>query len=375
MMSDAPKISIIMPVYNVEKYLRECLDSVRAQTFTDWECICVDDGSTDASPAILDEYAAKDPRFRVIKRKHSNAGACRNVGLDLAKGELLSFLDSDDVFEPLMFETMLRFLEETNSDIATCQHRHFMTVSDRIHPPDKRSCSPRVFDNPVNTVDIFQTWMSWAWDKLFRAELVRRNDLRFQEIASWNDMYFVDAALALAGRIVSLDPVFVWHRLHPTSIMATGSNKTCFAQALRCFHDKILEERDLKTNPNLAKSFQFAVLRNARFMLLNIKNASNMEPLFSATRSLLEDFSLIHIPRGSFSGYNDLLPFYSSLISANNTNEFLRKHFLAYERLYQIEHSSLYTIYRKSLSVLKIMRVALRICKPFFRLFNPIIHR
>ena len=70
-----PTVSIVMPVYNVEKYLRECLDSVRAQTFTNWECICVDDGSMDSSPAILDEYAAKDPRFRIIRREHSNAGA------------------------------------------------------------------------------------------------------------------------------------------------------------------------------------------------------------------------------------------------------------------------------------------------------------
>ena len=97
-MNDTPTISIVMPVYTVASYLRDCLDSVRAQTFTDWECICVDDGSTDDSPDILDEYAAKDKRFRVVRREHSNAGACRNAGLDLARGEFLSFLDSDDMF-------------------------------------------------------------------------------------------------------------------------------------------------------------------------------------------------------------------------------------------------------------------------------------
>lgn len=91
-----PMFSIIIPVYNVAPYLRECLDSVLAQTFTDWEAICVDDGSTDGSGSILDEYATRDPRFRIIHQSNAGVGAARNRALDIATGEWITFLDGDD---------------------------------------------------------------------------------------------------------------------------------------------------------------------------------------------------------------------------------------------------------------------------------------
>lgn len=92
-----PYFSVIIPVYNVALYLRECLDSVRAQTFTDWEAICVDDGSTDDSGAILDEYAAKDNRFRIVHKKNEGVCVSRNVALEVATGKYLVFVDADDV--------------------------------------------------------------------------------------------------------------------------------------------------------------------------------------------------------------------------------------------------------------------------------------
>lgn len=96
-MDKKPFFSIIIPVYNVAPYLRECLDSVLAQTFTDWEAICVDDGSTDESGAILDEYAAKDKRFRVIHKTNGGVSSARNTGLDAARGDWIGFLDADDI--------------------------------------------------------------------------------------------------------------------------------------------------------------------------------------------------------------------------------------------------------------------------------------
>lgn len=94
-----PFFSIIIPVYNVEPYLRECLDSVRAQAFADWEALCVDDGSSDGSGTILDEYATKDRRFRVIHQPNAGVSAARNAALDIAQGEWICFLDSDDKVE------------------------------------------------------------------------------------------------------------------------------------------------------------------------------------------------------------------------------------------------------------------------------------
>ena len=94
-----PFFSIIIPVYNVAPYLRECLDSVRAQTFADWEALCVDDGSTDGSGAILDEYATRDRRFRVIHQPNGGVSAARNAALDVTRGEWVCFLDADDKVE------------------------------------------------------------------------------------------------------------------------------------------------------------------------------------------------------------------------------------------------------------------------------------
>ncbi len=112
-----PYFSVIVPVYNVAPYLREALDSVLAQTFTDWECLCVDDGSTDGSGKILDEYAAKDARFRIFHKENGGVSIARNLALNKAKGEYVSFLDGDDVLLPKRLEIAHEHLSETNADL------------------------------------------------------------------------------------------------------------------------------------------------------------------------------------------------------------------------------------------------------------------
>lgn len=116
----SPKISIIVPIYNVEKYLRRCLDSIRAQTFTDFECICIDDGSPDGSGRILDEYAELDGRFRVIHQENAGVSAARNVGLDAARGEWIAFCDSDDWIEADYMKTMYETVAEIGADLVVC---------------------------------------------------------------------------------------------------------------------------------------------------------------------------------------------------------------------------------------------------------------
>ena len=116
-----PKFSIIIPVYNVAPYLRECLDSVLAQTFADWEAICVDDGSTDGSGAILDEYAVRDGRFRVIHQANAGVSAARNAALDAAKGEWFLFLDGDDMFRPDALEHFSQVIGGNRCDAILVQ--------------------------------------------------------------------------------------------------------------------------------------------------------------------------------------------------------------------------------------------------------------
>ena len=103
-MMDRPKVSVIVPVYNAQSHLRQCLDSIMGQTLREIEILCVDDGSTDGSAQILEEYKGCDPRLHVIMQENIGAGAARNRGLAEASGEYLSFLDADDFFEPDMLE-------------------------------------------------------------------------------------------------------------------------------------------------------------------------------------------------------------------------------------------------------------------------------
>ena len=110
-----PFFSIIVPVYNVAPYLRECLDSVLAQTFTDWECLCVDDGSTDDSGVILDEYAQKDPRFRVFHKPNGGVSSARNLALDNAKGEWIWFVDGDDIIAHKALRVLFDLIDSNKS--------------------------------------------------------------------------------------------------------------------------------------------------------------------------------------------------------------------------------------------------------------------
>lgn len=116
-----PKVSIIVPVYNAEKYLQECVDSILTQTLSDLELILVDDGSTDSSPALCDQYAAQDARVKVIHKSNGRAASARNAGLRAATGEYVAFVDSDDWISPDMYEKML----QTGADVTLCDYVRF----------------------------------------------------------------------------------------------------------------------------------------------------------------------------------------------------------------------------------------------------------
>ena len=116
-------ISVIVPVYNVENYLRECLDSIVAQTYRNIEVILVDDGSKDSSGKICDEYADKDNRIKVIHKENGGVSAARNTGLDIAKGEWISYVDSDDYIESTMIETLICLAKKNDVELAMCSFK------------------------------------------------------------------------------------------------------------------------------------------------------------------------------------------------------------------------------------------------------------
>src|SRR3954447_16249370 len=114
-----PRVSVVVPIYNVEDYLAECLESLAAQTFEDLEVIMVDDGSTDGSAAIAESFAARDPRFKLVRRVNGGLSAARNTGIEAATGEFLAFVDSDDLVAPDAYEKLVGTLDKTGSDFAS----------------------------------------------------------------------------------------------------------------------------------------------------------------------------------------------------------------------------------------------------------------
>jgi len=234
------KISVIMPVYNVRRYLPETLDGIRKQDLTDLELICVDDGSTDGSLEFLQEQARHDQRIRVIPRPHTNAGSCRNAGLDAAIGDYVIFLDSDDVFAPRLLSRLWEQAERFKADFASCGYVDFPDGS-RVPCLDSGVADGTFYERPRRSEDVFRLWKSWAWDKLYRTSFVRERNLRFQEQPVVNDLSFVYRSLLGADRVVALSDVLVGHRKRNGSIEANrAKNPTCLFDALTAVWQHVL---------------------------------------------------------------------------------------------------------------------------------------
>ncbi len=217
-----PKVSIIIPVYNVEAYLRQCLDSVVGQTLREIEIICVDDGSTDGSAEILREYAAKDRRVKVLLHEHTNAGAARNAGMDAATGEYLGFVDSDDWCDLTLFEKAYAKAKRCDADVVSWRYAQYdvrtqKTEAPRVFPGEMLSLG-EAFSSDDVAEKIFSPITYAPWGRLARRSFICGEQLRFQEIERTNDVYFCCMALALAGRQTLVDEVLYSYRV------GTGTN-------------------------------------------------------------------------------------------------------------------------------------------------------
>lgn len=242
-------VSVILPVYNAEEYLEQCLDSVIGQTLTDIEILCVDDGSTDNSLKILREYEKKDSRIRVISQKNAGAGAARNTGLCQAQGEYLSFLDSDDFFEPNMLELAYQSAEKYNTDFVVFNSdQYHMDKQEFVSVPwvlRMRDIPPYMpFSHRQLTDNVFKTFVGWAWDKMYRRSFIMEHNLRFQEQRTSNDMLFVFSALVVAKRIAVVNQVLAHQRRGGSGSLSVTREKSwhCFYDALTALKERIQAE-------------------------------------------------------------------------------------------------------------------------------------
>ena len=228
------KISIIIPVYNVEKYLRECLDSILNQTFQDFEIICVDDGSTDKSLEILQEYKKKDDRFVILQQRHSGAGSARNNGIRLAEGKYIQFLDSDDYFEPTLLEEMYNHAEKFDADLTVCSSRKVddegnITETGSPNFPINIDKVPmeQVFNRQDFKDEIFCLLIPVVWNKLIKKSFLEENHLEFPPLKIYEDIAFMHSLVISAGRIAAFNKELVNYRFNrPGSLVSTRSSHT-----------------------------------------------------------------------------------------------------------------------------------------------------
>lgn len=211
------KVSILVPVCNVQRYLRQCLDSLVAQTLEDIQIICLDDGSTDSSPTILDEYAQMDDRIKVVHKPNSGYGDSMNKGLDLARGEYIGIVESDDFASTEMFEDLYRLAKQHNADVVKS---NFFSHEEG-NTPEQDALTENLGDGPFDTVfcpfdhqGIF-LWRPAIWSGLYKASFLKENGIRFLPTpgASFQDTSFNFKVFAAAKRAYLTERAYLHYRI------------------------------------------------------------------------------------------------------------------------------------------------------------------
>lgn len=244
-------VSVIIPVYNAEKYIRECLESLLRQTYPDFEIICVDDGSQDGSPEILRMYEERDSRISVLVQQNQYAGVARNAGMERAKGKYLLFLDADDFFCEDMLEEVVREAEENRTEILVFDAYRYDEVHKEIRPESWAALSAELFGDGIRPAAeiadvIYRFTTPSPWNKLFLKEYIEKNALRFQEIKRANDLFFTFAALSCAERIGVLRKKLMYYRTGNAQSLQGSADDTpaVFALAAYALQD-FLQSRKL----------------------------------------------------------------------------------------------------------------------------------
>lgn len=216
------KVSVIIPVYNGERHLRQCLDSVCGQTLKEIEIICVDDGSTDTSYHILEEYQERDARIRLFRQANLYAGTARNLGKANATGEYLAFWDSDDFFELNALEVLYAQAKRTDADVCVCGADQYFQELETLYPNPgymnaNRIPSEEVFNRITNENYILNFTNAAAWNKLFRRDYIEKLKLDFQTVRNGNDVYFTVNAICLADRVTTVPDILIHYRRNQKS--------------------------------------------------------------------------------------------------------------------------------------------------------------
>lgn len=266
-MQKYPLISVIIPVYNVEQYLSHCIDSILSQTFTNFEILLIDDGSTDNSGIICDNYKNIDDRIKVFHKKHNGVSSARNMGLDKAVGEWITFVDADDWIDKNMYYKMYNKAISSNADIILCDFYEYYGRNKQLL---KRTFSEKADKNRI----IRDSFLSFTalWNMLVHHTLYDAHKLRIPEqIINCEDFWLVTRLFYYAKKIYSLHtPLYYYNRENVNSILNNLNEERCNSEYL-----SYLDTIDFLKNKGILnlyeKEISWRILKCKQDLVLNPK--------------------------------------------------------------------------------------------------------
>lgn len=255
MVNNKPLITVVVPVYNKEKYINQCIDTILAQTYKNLEIILVDDGSPDKCPEICDEYATKDKRIKVIHQKNSGLSATRNVGLEIGKGQYISFIDSDDYIEPDMLEYLYDLISRDNAGMAICN------MCEDVGYHTKRKIDKPYMFVPGTEAFKYSAWV-YATNRLYRRDFI--GDLRYDTTTAYGEDILFNFELMKLNAPVALGSQAKYHyRCEPNN-----------GASIRVFNPKYLRKIEL-----MDECIKYAKEHN---LTLFYKRASNAQVMHAS---------------------------------------------------------------------------------------------
>ena len=270
-------ISIVVPVYNVEKYVEESLKSLLNQTYKNIEVICVDDGSSDSSLNILKNIAESDGRVKIIEQKNAGAGAARNNGINHSNGKYIYFFDSDDVAAKNLLEKAYNRAMETDADIVAFNGYTF-TNDDISTKKLKKGYNSNIIKDK-NEIFSYKTHCDCIlsivnvvpWNKLIKAELIKKNNLKFEEISSSNDITFSAVCSAYAQKIAVVNEALMYYRLGHSGTVSSTKQKN-LGNVERAVESVVEQAQALPYYDEIKTAVQRFVIDNYTFAFMNYTN-------------------------------------------------------------------------------------------------------
>lgn len=287
-----PKISVIIPVYNVKKYLAECLDSVLNQTFQDFEIICVDDGSTDNSLDILKKYAEKDKRIKIFSQKNKGLSGARNTGLENISGEYCYFLDSDDYIENDLFEYAMKVFDTFDIDYFAFRSLPFGEDDEITQSVDDMRNYLRLKRDGLFDLD-FEIGLNTniqVWSKIFKTSIIKNNNLKFIEGLLYEDIYFMWFYFFLSKKAYFENAIYHHYRMVSGSIMERTTKNKTYESGIAHMYNWYHLMKDMSKNESLFKENYENLLK-----LLNNYNRRTKEMVSRDSKYKVEKLKLEYL--------------------------------------------------------------------------------